>query len=73
MTQVDKSMKSSTTNMSEKPFIIPKNFLLEIGNSGKLKLNNIYLFSNNGHDMTKNKEMNSELVSTQACWNCFNN
>ena len=40
MPQVDKSMKSSTTNISENPVINPKNFLLEIGNSDVLNLNN---------------------------------
>lgn len=69
--QVDKSMKSSTTNISENPIINPKNFLLEIGNSDMLNLNNLFLFSNNGNDMKEDQEMNPELVSTQACWNCF--
>ena len=71
MPQVDKSMKSSTTNISENPVINPKNFLLEIGNSDMLNLNNVCLFSNSGNDMREDQEMNPELVSTQACWNCF--
>ena len=71
MPQVDKSMKSSTTNISENPIINPKNFLLEIGNSDMLNLNNLCLFSNSGNDMKEDQEMNPELVSTQACWNCF--
>ena len=71
MPQVDKSMKSSTTNISENPIINPKNFLLEIGNSDMLNLNNVCLFSNSGNDMKEDQEMNPELVSTQACWNCF--
>ena len=71
MPQVDKSMKSSTTNISENPVINPKNFLLEIGNSDMLNLNNVCLFSNSGNDMRQDQEMNPELVSTQACWNCF--
>ena len=69
--QVDKSMKSSTTNISENPVINPKNFLLEIGNSDMLNLNNVCLFSNSGNDMKEDQEMNPELISTQACWNCF--
>ena len=68
---VDKSMKSSTTNISENPIINPKNFLLEIGNSDMLNLNNLCLFENSGNDMKEDQEMNPELVSTQACWNCF--
>ena len=68
---VDKSMKSSTTNISENPIINPKNFLLEIGNSDMLNLNNLCLFANSGNDMKEDQEMNPELVSTQACWNCF--
>ena len=68
---VDKSMKSSTTNLSENPIINPKNFLLEIGNSDMLNLNNLCLFANNGNDMKEDQEMNPELVSTQACWNCY--
>ena len=68
---VDKSMKSSTTNISENPIINPKNFLLEIGNSDMLNLNNLCLFANNGNDMKEDQEMDPELVSTQACWNCF--
>ena len=71
MPQVDKSMKSSTTNISENPVINPKNFLLEIGNSDMLNLNNVCLFSNSGNDMREDQEMNPELVSIQACWNCF--
>ena len=71
MPQVDKSMKSSTTNISENPVINPKNFLLEIGNSDMLNLNNVCLFSNSGNDMREDQELNPELVSTQACWNCF--
>ena len=69
--QVDKSMKSSTTNISENPVINPKNFLLEIGNSDMLNLNNLRLFSNGGNDMKEDQEMDPELVSTQACWNCY--
>ena len=68
---VDKSMKSSTTNISENPIINPKNFLLEIGNSDMLNLNNLCLFANSGNDMKEDQEMDPELVSTQACWNCF--
>lgn len=68
--QVDKSIKSSTTNISE-TIINPKNFLLEIGNSDQLNLNNLCLFSNNGNNMKEDQEMNPELVSTQACWNCL--
>ena len=68
---VDKSMKSSTTNISENPLINPKNFLLEIGNSDMLNLNNLCLFANSGNDIKEDQEMNPELVSTQACWNCF--
>ena len=71
MPQVDKSMKSSTTNISENPIINPKNFLLEIGNSDMLNLNNLCLFSNNGNDMQEDQEMDPDLVSTQACWNCY--
>ena len=71
MPQVDKSMKSSTTNISENPVINPKNFLLEIGNSDVLNLNNLCLFANSGNDMKEDQEMDPELVSTQACWNCF--
>ena len=68
---VDKSMKSSTTNISENQVINPKNFLLEIGNSDMLNLNNLCLFANSGNDMKEDQEMNPELVSTQACWNCY--
>ena len=68
---VDKSMKSSTTNISENPIINPKNFLLEIGNSDMLNLNNLCLFSNGGNDMKEDQEMDPDLVSTQACWNCY--
>ena len=71
MPQVDKSMKSSTTNISENPIINPKNFLLEIGNSDMLNLNNLCLFSNSGNDMEEDQEMDPELISTQACWNCY--
>ena len=71
MPQVDKSMKSSTTNISENPVINPKNFLLEIGNSDVLNLNNLCLFANSGNDMKEDQEMDPDLVSTQACWNCF--
>ena len=59
---VDKSMKSSTTNISENPIINPKNFLLEIGNSDMLNLNNLCLFANSGNDMKEDQEMNPELV-----------
>lgn len=68
---VDKSMKSSTTNISENPTINPKKFLFEIGNSDMLNLNNLCLFSNSGNDMKEDQEMDPELVSTQACWNCY--
>ena len=68
---VDKSMKSSTTNISENPIINPKNFLLEIGNSDLLNLNNLCLFANSGNDMKEDQEMDPDLVSTQACWNCY--
>ena len=71
---VDKSMKSSTTNISENNnnnIINPKNFLFEIGNSDLLNLNNFALFANTGNDMKEDQELNPELVPTQACWNCY--
>ena len=73
MPQVDKSVKSITTNISENNNIIinPKNFLLEIGNSDVLNLNNLSLFSNNGNDMDEDLQNDPNLISTQACWNCF--
>ena len=76
MPPVDKSVKSLTTNISENNnnnIIIsnPKNFLLEIGNSDVLNLNNLCLFSNGGNDMNEDIENDPELISTQACWNCF--
>ena len=75
MPQVDKSMKSLTTNISENNnnnvIINPKNFLLEIGNSDVLNLNNLSLFANGGNDMNEDIENDPELISTQACWNCF--
>ena len=75
MPQVDKSMKSLTTNISENNnnnvVINPKNFLLEIGNSDVLNLNNLSLFANGGNDMNEDIENDPDLISTQACWNCF--
>ena len=73
MPQVDKSVKSITTNISENnnTIINPKNFLLEIGNSDVLNLNNLSLFSNNGNDMDEDLQNDPNLISTQACWNCF--
>ena len=73
MPQVDKSVKSITTNISENnnTIINPKNFLLEIGNSDVLNLNNLSLFANNGNDMDEDIENDPSLISTQACWNCF--
>ena len=74
MPQVDKSMKSLTTNISENNnnvVINPKNFLLEIGNSDVLNLNNLSLFANAGNDMNEDIENDPDLKSTQACWNCF--
>ena len=74
MPQVDKSMKSLTTNISENNnnvVINPKNFLLEIGNSDVLNLNNLSLFANAGNDMNEDIENDPDLISTQACWNCF--
>ena len=72
MPPVDKSM---TTNISENNnnnvIINPKNFLLEIGNSDVLNLNNLSLFANAGNDMDEDIENDPNLVSTQACWNCF--
>lgn len=72
--QVDKSMKSSTTNISENTnnvLVNPKNFLLEIGNSDLFNFNNFNLFSDEGNDMKEDQELNPELVATQACWNCY--
>ena len=73
--QVDKSVKSLTTNISENNnnnvVINPKNFLLEIGNSDVLNLNNLSLFAHAGNDMDEDIENDPNLVSTQACWNCF--
>ncbi len=73
MLPVDKSVKSLTTNISENNNVVinPKNFLLEIGNSDVLNLNNLCLFSNGGNDMNEDIENDPELISTQACWNCF--
>ena len=73
MPQVDKSVKSITTNISENnnTIINPKNFLLEIGNSDVLNLNNLSLFANNGNDMDEDIQNDPNLISTQACWNCF--
>ena len=75
MPQVDKSVKSITTNISENNnnniVINPKNFLLEIGGSDLLNLNNLSLFANNGNDMDEDIENDPNLISTQACWNCF--
>jgi hypothetical protein len=73
MPQVDKSVKSITTNISENnnTIINPKNFLLEIGNSDVLNLNNLSLFANNGNDMDEDIENDPSLISIQACWNCF--
>ena len=72
MPQVDKSVKSITTNISENNNVVinPKNFLLEIGNS-ELNLNNLSLFSNGGNDMNEDIANDPDLISTQACWNCF--
>ena len=73
MLPVNKSVKSLTTNISENNNVVinPKNFLLEIGNSDVLNLNNLCLFSNGGNDMNEDIENDPELISTQACWNCF--
>jgi len=70
--QVDKSVKSITTNISENNNVVinPKNFLLEIGNS-ELNLNNLSLFANGGNDMNEDIANDPDLISTQACWNCF--
>ena len=66
MPQVDKSVKSITTNISENnnTIINPKNFLLEIGNSDVLNLNNLSLFSNNGNDMDEDLQNDPNLIST---------
>ena len=70
MPQVDKSVKSITTNISENNnnniIINPKNFLLEIGGSDLLNLNNLSLFANNGNDMDEDIENDPNLISTQA-------
>ena len=69
--QVDKSVKSLTTNISENNnnnvVINPKNFLLEIGNSDVLNLNNLSLFAHAGNDMDEDIENDRNLVSNQEC------
>lgn len=68
---VDKSTKSATTNISENVVSNPKNFLLEIGGSDMLNLNKLRMFIDGGTDMKEDQEEDQDLISTQACWNCY--